>query len=289
MGLEIHIRETRAGIYPFRSLELECSVKVDPAGPREIAILSAWIRIGTQDSTNLVDGPYFKQFHAPYGKATFPGSGYGVITVPLTPSVLETIERRRRGDLLISIQSQVLAAPVHEVNIDGKPVSILGATYQTVFSANGTTPILHTIPHSDWIKLLAQMKWSALELFEVPTEEFSSDPDLKRSIELLREAQNRLLGGDWLGVLQNCRQAFEAAAAGIGQTENKKSNFRKLIDRAGGGPKSERLNALVLSLSAFCHLGRHEEFPTVLITREDARAALRCSLSIFALLGGRVD
>ena len=289
MGLEIHIRETRAGSYPFRSLDFECSIKVDPAGPREIAILSAWIGIGTRGSSNFIDGPYFKQFHAPFGKATFPGVGYGVISIPLTSPVLETIERHRRGDLPISIQSQVLAAPVYEMKIDGKPVSILGATYQTVFSVNGTTPFIHTIPHSDWTKLLAQMKWSALELFEVPTEEFLSDPDLKRSIELLREAQNRLLGGDWLGVLQNCRQAFEAAAAGIGQTENKKSNFQKLIDRAGGGPKSKRLNDLVISLSAFCHLGRHEEFPTVHITREDARAALRCSLSIFALLGGRVD
>ena len=166
---------------------------------------------------------------------------------------------------------------------------ILEASYETAFMVKGSWPVIHSVAQSDWIKLLAQLKWSALELFEIPLELFSSDPNLKRAIELLREAQNRFSRGDWTGVLQNCRQAFEAAAADIGQSSDKASNFPKLLDRVGGGKKSERLNELVKSLSEYCHLGRHEDFPAVNVTREDARAMLRCSLSIFSLLGGRVD
>jgi HEPN domain-containing protein len=155
--------------------------------------------------------------------------------------------------------------------------------------SQGTSDFKYTIPQSEWLKLLSQLKWSAIEIFEVPMESLSPDPNLRRAIELLREAQNRFLRGDWPGVLQNCRQAFEAAAADVGQTSDKSSNFQQLLDRVGGGKKSEKLNEVVKSLSGFCQLGRHEDLPAVSITREDARAALRCTLSIFALLGGRPD
>lgn len=166
---------------------------------------------------------------------------------------------------------------------------VLGAPQEGQFLANGTAPIKYKISRSDWVKILSQMKYSELELFEVPLEIFSFDPNLKRAVELLRKAQERFFDGDWNGTLQNCRQSFEAAASEIGQTGDKKNNFEKLLSRVGPEVKNSRLNEIIRSISEFCHLGRHEDFPAVEITREDARLMLRCTLSVFALLGGKIN
>jgi HEPN domain len=286
LGLEIQIQNVKAVGPPSRSLELDCIIQGETGSTRPVAIIYAWINVSVQ-SIPVIEGPYFKQCHAPAGRSTFPGNGS--IFIPLTGAVLEAIERDRRGDLELRISSRVLVAPVKEIPLGRESLLLLEVGHETTFMLQGTSDFKYTIPQSEWLKLLSQLKWSAIEIFEVPMESLSSDPNLRRAIDLLREAQNRFVRGDWAGVLQNCRQAFEAAAAEVGRTSDKPSNFEQLLDRVGGGKKSEKLSDLVKSLSEFCHLGRHEDFPAVCITREDARAALRCALSIFALLGGRPD
>ncbi|MDX2252944.1 MAG: HEPN domain-containing protein [Nitrospira sp.] len=286
MSLKLQIENVRASGPPSRAIELECSVQGLAGNSRPIAIITAWINVTLQGRIQ-VEGPYFKQFHAPAGKAIFPGRG--ALYIPLNSSALDEIERHRQGDLEIRIDSRVLAAPVREVSLGGDTVQILEAAAETTFMHDGVSPVSFIIAQSKWINLLSQMRWSDLEIFEIPMEAFSSDENLKRAMDLLREAQKRFSRGDWPGVLQNCRQSFEAAAANVGQTSDKPTAFQRLVGRVGGGKKSDKLNDLLKAVSEFCHLGRHEDFPAVCITREDARAALRCALSIFALLGGRPD
>ncbi|NKE72976.1 hypothetical protein [Candidatus Manganitrophus noduliformans] len=290
MNLELQIGEIEARAPHYRSLSLECTIY--NRGGKEIALLEAWITVKTSGDSTLVDGFHYQQYNAPAYRATIKAGekGNGRILIPLTPDILYSLEQERSGkDLQFMIYSRVLIAPIESVELNtGEPVYILGAPQETRFSAGGSFPIAHKIPQSEWIKLLSSMKWLAIELFELPMETFSSDPDLQRAIELLREAQSRFFRGDWPGTLQNCRQAFEAAAGDVGQSDSKKDNFQKLSNRLGGGRKSEKLNSLISSVSGFTHLGRHEDFPKIDITREDALMALRCTLSIFSLLGGRI-
>lgn len=291
MDLELQIREISASAPPYRALSLKCNVhnRIN----KEVTILEAWVTVKTGASKTLADGFHFEQHHAPSHRATIQsgGQGPGTILVPLTADSLSSLEKERNGrDLELNIYSHVLIAPIEAIELTtGEPIYILGAPRETLFSARGYSPVPHKIPQSEWIKLLSSMKWSEIELFELPMETFRSDPGFQRAVELLREAQNRFFRGDWPGTLQNCRQAFEAAAGDVGQSDNKKDNFQKLSNRLGGSRKSEKLNTLISSLSGFAHLGRHEDVPKIDITREDALMVLRCTLSIFSLLGGGVN
>lgn len=290
MDLELQIREISASAPHYRSLSLECTIH--NRGNKEVALLEAWVTVKTGGNSTLVDGFHYQQYNAPAYRATIQAgeNGNGRILIPLTPDILYSLEKERSGkDLQFMIYSRVLIAPVESIKpTTGEPFYLLGAPWETKFSTGNSYPASHKIPQSEWIKLLASLNWSQVELFEIPIETFSSDPNLRHAIELLREAQNRFSRGDWAGTLQNCRQAFEAAAADIGQTDNKKDNFQKLSDRISNIKKREKLNTLISSLSGFAHLGRHEDVPKIDITREDALMVLRCTLSIFSLLGGRI-
>lgn len=66
------------------------------------------------------------------------------------------------------------------------------------------------IPQSEWVKLLPQLEWSEIELLELPREFLRSHPGLARARERLKDAETALARGDWEGVLQDCRKAYEA-------------------------------------------------------------------------------
>jgi hypothetical protein len=270
---------------PNRALELRCKIKSDQNN--DVVILQLWAKVRTTKYITLVDGQCFKYYDMPVIPRQSPATLS--IFIPLDEKILNSLEvSREGGDLHIEIESKIVAAPItqsppppgfsaNEHQLMMRPVS---------FSLlhNGNTTIAYRIPQSDWVKYLLQMQYSEIELFEIPVKPFSSDPELKRGLESLKKAQEQFRRGHWKETLHNCRMAFEAAAAEVGQTSDKKQNFQKLSGQLGGGEKSKRLNDLIGTLSDYAQLGRHEDFPSVSINREDALAVLRLTLSVFDLI-----
>ncbi|MEW6058518.1 MAG: hypothetical protein AB1540_18130 [Bdellovibrionota bacterium] len=292
MGLVLQVQTVSAQGPPCRSIELDCILENKFGGPSEVAILEAWVTVVTARNLTVADGFCLRQHHVRTERATFrTGIRYLCkISLPLNAELIEAIEKERHGqDIEFLIRSRVLVAPIQSMSMEARQSTFILAPPEEIefVDSRGSSPIRHPIAESEWIKILTQLKWSEIELFEVPMEAFSADTELQRAIGLVRTAQERFQQGDWDGTLESCYRAFEAASVDAGQTQEKKENFKKLLDRVGGGEKSERLNTLIKSLNNYCHLGRHEDFPAVTITCADARAVLRCTLSIFSLLGGR--
>lgn len=124
-------------------------------------------------------------------------------------------------------------------------------------------------------------------LVELPLELLRSDPILAWARERLRDAQTALGRGDWEGVLQSCRKAWEAAAMAVTGGIDHRSALRRLKERFGDGPKAERLNAIAIELGRFLHLGRHEQAEGVTFDSADAVFTTRLTTSLLSLLASR--
>jgi len=146
------------------------------------------------------------------------------------------------------------------------------------------------IRRSDWLKRLSEMGWQEYEIFEVAKQPLLADPNLTVAFTRLQEAQNALRSGDYTGVLVKCRAAFESAAKYESNGDIRKG-FDSLLARAfrDDEKKQESLSALIKALSDFFHLGRHEQYPVILIARDEAEFVFSASISLFSLLSRRVS
>jgi len=207
----------------------------------------------------------------------------GEIIIPLSGPVIAMIEASRNGgDLIFEIDSRVLLSKA----VEGPPGlrSVLMAPTEGRFTIGIDSRIKHTIPQSEWIKLLRRLEWSEAELVELPVDLLRSEPRLARARERLRDAETSLARGDWEGVFQNCRKAWEAAARGLTGQKEHQSALPKLRSYFGEGLEAERLNAVALEFGEFLHLGRHEQAGDVKIDRAHAILALRITTALLGFL-----
>lgn len=281
MELEINNVSIVSG-YPNRILGF--GGEISNNGNNDVLIIRAWAKIRAKNIT-LIESECFRFIGSVINRQNKITTN---IHIPLSDNILRALEvARAGGDIEFEFESELILSPISQSPPwPGFPASeqrfLMYPQSERLLLKRGSS---YRIPQSDWVKLLSQMQYSEIELFEIPAKSFISDPDLKRAFETLRKAQDQFRLGHWKETLHNCRLAFEAAASEIGKTEDKKQNFLKLADLAGGGEKSKRLDDLIHALSEYAQLGRHEDFPGISITREDALAVLRFTLSIFELLG----
>jgi hypothetical protein len=210
--------------------------------------------------------------------------GLAEITIPLSAAAIQSIESHRNGgDLVLQIDSRVLLCPVYEGPAGLK--SVLSAPIESRFSVDGMSgEIKCKIPQSEWVSLLQRLEWSEIELLELPRDFLRSHPKLARARERLKDAATSLARGDWEGVLQDCRKAFEAIAIGLTGEEDHQSALPKLKDHFGEGLKAERLNAIVQAFNKFLHLGRHEQPEPISFDRTDSVLTLRITASLMDYL-----
>lgn len=274
---------------PSRALIMHCEVR-NP-NPGTLFIADSWLEVrldGGHGGPILADGRLFHPLYNMVDPAVLKGresdKGQGEITIPLNPSAIQSIENHRRGgDLVLQIDSRVLLCPVYEGPSSMK--SVLSAPIKSRFSLDGNDGRIQCkIPQSEWIKLLPRLDWSEIELFELPREFLRSHPRLARARERLKDAETSLARGNWEGVLQDCRKAFEAAAIAVTGEEEHQVALPKLRSLLGEGAKGESLNALALAFGKFFHLGRHEQPEVVTFDRPDAVLTLRITASLLDYL-----
>jgi hypothetical protein len=147
------------------------------------------------------------------------------------------------------------------------------------------------IARSRWLQLLAEMKWSEIDVFEVRTASFSHFEDLPTAASRLRHAESALRNGDWNGVLAHCRAALEGAAKAQTRSDDLRKGFELLFSAAVPEHSQKRavLDDFVKALSAYAHFGRHESFPALQITRSEAELVYTTTLSLFSFLGRRLS
>ena len=149
------------------------------------------------------------------------------------------------------------------------------------------------VSRDTWLNLLRTMGFGTTEVFELPTTVLAAAPDLKKALEDLRAADQAFRSGDWDGTLAKSRLAFEAAARVVGISDDLKTGFLELWDRAlpfdKDAAKRSPLNNLVRELANFQHLGRHRDKALTPVDRKDAILVLRLSLAVFEYLSDRLN
>ena len=144
------------------------------------------------------------------------------------------------------------------------------------------------IPKSQWINVLNQLKYSEIELFEVNKGSLISDPNLVQAFNYLTNAQKELRNGNYDGVLVDCRASFESAAK-YASEGSLKLGYDLLLDKAFKEDKKRTLlNSHINSINDYSHLGRHADYPSVRIDRDEAEFIFISTLNVFSLLSRRL-
>lgn len=256
---------------PNRALQISCQV-LNP-NAIDLFISSAWLEVRMANGPRLCEGPFF---HAKYPMA-FPAiirahevaPAGGEILIPLSPTVVWTIEENRKGgDLNLQIDARVLTCGVFQAQGGGL---VIHTPRETQFCSSGYGSSIHTaIAQSEWVRLLKRMQWSEVDLVESPAEFLRTEPLLAGARVRLEEAQTNLWSGDWEGAIQSCRKAWEAAARALTGTQSNAEAMKALGSRLHQEPKTAALNEVALALAAFVHLARHDQPTGTKFTRNDA-------------------
>ncbi len=216
------------------------------------------------------------------------GGCHAKLIIPLTREAIRFIEENRR-DQDVPLMARLQCTTQEAIDVPGPDKR---ATQRFGGSIRSDTVNVQdcVITRSDWLKRLAEMGWQEYEVFEVAKQPLLADPNLAVAFTRLQEAQTALRSGDYSGVLVKCRAAFESAAKHQSNGDVRKG-FEVLLDRGfkDEAKKQESLNAIIRALSDFFQLGRHEQYPVVVIARDEAEFVYTTSISLFSLLSRRIS
>ena len=264
-----------------RRLKLTCAIS-NP-DPTPICLLNTWMSVQTKDGLRLDEGTLFHMEHAlAYPPVVRQGSeSTGIITVDLPAPILNALEQRRRGgDLEIRVSSRVLVCQV----LGDEEQGAFGWPVQSLFESGMTGEVEHTIPQSEWIRLLREMGWSEMQLLELPSRGLRSDARLARALKRLEDAQDCHRRGLWAESVANCRKVFEAVVKDVSGQDSMDHALEVIQGFVVDPIRAEKINEISLALSSFLHLARHEKFPEVVITPSDSMFALQMSTGLLAYL-----
>jgi len=129
----------------------------------------------------------------------------------------------------------------------------------------------------EWSQLLRNMGYRGFVFVEVPIPD-SVREELRRGVDLLREAQAALHTHTPREVVEKCRQALEALRTG----RDDGAWLGGLADRRLENTKEERFGVVRRAVQALNHLAMHEDpvAAATTWTRDDAVAALGLTASI---------
>jgi len=285
-NLPLAILEIRAQGPPKRKLEIACHV-TNPS-THDICILDAWAEVEVLHGLKIADGKIFQSLHNRVDPATITvgGNGLGVFHIELSDQALRHIEERRAGgDVTIRISSRVLVAEICAVDT-GRALS---EPYETSFGDEYTGWFEYTIPQSEWIKTLKSLRWSELEILELPSSRLHSIPALARALDRFQDAQRCYRRGEWAECMLNCRKAFEAMVKDSIGKDDMSETSEALQAFIGEKEKAKHIDSLIKDLTGLLHLARHEVFPAISIKRADAQLALHLTGALLIYLGSGSD
>ncbi|MGA2144285.1 MAG: HEPN domain-containing protein [Bryobacteraceae bacterium] len=205
------------------------------------------------------------------------------LTAPLSAESIRWIEDQRATND-ITIQVELKYAWQEALPLAGGTQIAAGRVYWD------TADCHYRISRSDWLRILAELKWQEYEMFEIAALPLVADANLQQALQLLRHAQEALRSGDYAGALACCRRALESAAKYHVQGDNVKEGFNLLLQAAVPEHEDKRtaLNGVMAKLSEYAHLGRHERYPALRITRAEAEFVVTATIALFSFLSRRL-
>lgn len=203
-------------------------------------------------------------------------------------SGLEEVERGR-GDndvkLTFEFTSTVVLAIPQPIEGD-EPVYVGGRPFwNTAWSPDNVF-----VPRSDWLRHLKEFGHGEVELFELPVAALRGDPPFQAAVGHLRDAEAAFRSGQYDTTLFKCRKAVESMARHAA-TGDLKNGFELALIEAFGtdATRIKVFDRVLLALSEMDHvLGRHEQYPPVTVTRQEAEFALSAHVRLLSMLGGLI-
>jgi hypothetical protein len=282
-----------ARLLPF--MELRRGVELGWKGDDDIDLLAVQY-IASCNNDGLAAGNWSDAL-APVYPQTVPGHGRVRVELcfPVSAAFIRRVEDWRQGRT-VEIRLEVWLRPVwRPIRTMTVPVNGGGAAGQQVLSLHATSEMesCHfglSIGRDEWVALLPQLGFDAVETFEVAVTSMKRHERFQKALQLLGEAQAAFRLGQWSTVVTDARRALEAAAATTG--EDGKKRFDALVDWLLPGEENEAkrgvLSALMEALRDLRNESAHVRDLRAQIEREDAELALTVAISIFRFIGEAV-
>lgn len=271
---------------PVLSLVFRCTGRWNGGNDSTLISLQARLKLTDTDTVIsepvMVEGIQWTDPSLPFLKRDRDVSFQFTVSAPLSPAVIAFIEQERKGDG-VGLRLDIWYQWQEPVNQQGGSKAFGPVMCQQANAGQN-------IPHSEWIKLLAEMQWADYELFELPSLALKEDVNLAESLTVLRKAQRKLRDGDYGGVLSDCREAFESAAKYAARGGDIKTGFDVLLAVTFPEHKDKppALNEFIGGFSKYLHLGRHGLYPAIRFTRAEAEFVFATTVSFFSLLSRRL-
>jgi hypothetical protein len=191
---------------------------------------------------------------------------------------IQSIEDFRQGDVQFLIKGNLLVASDYA----GSAASQREVAWDLPYR-NNSYPIRLTIAQSDWVKLLDEMKFTHILLYEFPGPPFH--PAFARSAEHWREAWNYHRKNEPDSALMACFKAFECLGYELEGTSaiTRKELIKSLLANEPDA-KQQAFQDVLEKLTDFMHLGRHAKGQPSKVHRDDAEMILLCAASLLGYL-----
>jgi hypothetical protein len=200
---------------------------------------------------------------------------------PITRESIRFIEENRTDDVILMLELKYSSRQIDPSKPWG-PIDIL----DILSSSDGYNSQTHqiTIPQSNWIRELASLGWSEIELFEVDRRPLRQDKNLTIITAQLRQAERMFREGDHAAALTACHQAFVSLSKfEIAGTQHK--GLDAVLNKCFRDPeKQKRIKDLLETTQSLCKLGSNEEYPQTPFSRVEVETQLKLTLSLFELL-----
>jgi len=191
---------------------------------------------------------------------------------------IQSIEDSRKGDALFEIKGSLLVASDY-----GSGTNVKREVAWDVPWSRNAYPIRLTIPQSDWVKLLDEMKFTHIWLYEFPAPEFHAA--FARSAEHWKEAWDHHRKNEPESALMACFKAFECLGFELhGSTTVSRQQVFSSILASEPHLKQEAFVAILEKLQDFMHLGRHAKGQASEIHGDDSEMILLCAASLLGYL-----
>ncbi len=187
-------------------------------------------------------------------------------TINLNSQQLSLIEDIRRGDDLFF------------------KILILGEALGNSGSWSARDELLIKVNQREWIDALKQMNYGEFLLFEIPLPKDAVHEEIKAAIDLLKQAQNHYLLGNYEDVVSTCRKAIESFNHGRNETEKLSEAVNIYSTNKRNMSKKQRALFIREALRHFTHLAHHvsDTGEAVSFTRNEAGLALGMTAALLS-------
>jgi len=145
-----------------------------------------------------------------------------------------------------------------------------------------------TIPRDKWIKILKGIGYGDFEIVEITRGEM--DKELySRSISHLKDAQSRLIHGDYDGCLLSCRKAIEAMEKAMPKGKGKpEETIKTTLAAILGQKRGDHLYGIISRAKKWTNIAAHSQGEPVEHSRTETVFLLNSTTNILYMIGGYV-